>query len=74
MQITRFFGTDIHGYLNFDVRFNAGLTFLTGINGSGKTSVIQSIIALISPSFFVLANLNFKTIRVELIHDDRPLT
>ncbi len=74
MQITRFFGTDIHGYLNFDVQFNAGLTFLTGINGSGKTSVIQSIIALISPSFFVLANLNFKTIRVELIHDDRPLT
>lgn len=74
MQITKFRGFQIHGYLNFDVNFEHDLTFLTGINGSGKTSVIQSIIALISPSFFVLANLDFESIQVDIEHEGTKLT
>jgi predicted ATP-binding protein involved in virulence len=50
MQLKRFKATAVHGFLNFDISFNEDVTFLTGINGSGKTSVVQSIIALISPS------------------------
>jgi predicted ATP-binding protein involved in virulence len=61
------------GYLNFDVRFHNDLTFLTGINGSGKTSVIQSIIALITPSFLVLSNLEFESIEVEVSHDGKMI-
>jgi recombinational DNA repair ATPase RecF len=52
MQILRFRATNIHGYLSFDVRFDTKLTFLTGINGSGKTSVIQLIVALSITGFF----------------------
>lgn len=73
MQVRRFRASAIHGYLNFDVRFNDDLTFLTGINGSGKTSVIQSIIALISPSFLVLTNLEFDLIEVEVRHDGKTI-
>jgi predicted ATP-binding protein involved in virulence len=73
MQVKRFRASKVHGYLNFDVRFRDDLTFLTGINGSGKTSVIQSIIALITPSFLVLANLEFQSIEVEVIHDGKNI-
>src|SRR5258705_9149258 len=73
MQVKRFRASKIHGYLNFDVRFRNDLTFLTGINGSGKTSVIQSIIALITPSFLVLTNLEFRTIEVEIVHDGKTV-
>lgn len=73
MQVRRFRASQIHGYLDFDVRFHDDLTFLTGINGSGKTSVIQSIIALISPSFLVLTNLEFGSIEVEVRHDGKTI-
>jgi hypothetical protein len=73
MQVQRFRASKVHGYLNFDVRFRDDLTFLTGINGSGKTSVIQSIIALITPSFLVLANLEFEMIEVEVTHDGKSI-
>ena len=39
MQVKRFRASKIHGYLDFNILFRSDLTFLTGINGSGKTSV-----------------------------------
>jgi predicted ATP-dependent endonuclease of OLD family len=74
MDVLAFKGTRIHGYLDFDLNFQKDLTFLTGINGSGKTTVIQSLIALLSPSLFVLANLEFEEITVELRHDQKKQT
>ena len=49
MKIERFVGTSVNGYLHFDVEFFRDLTFLTGINGSGKTSALNSIAALLLP-------------------------
>ena len=45
------------------------LTFLTGINGSGKTTVLNCIMALISPSLQTLANTDFESISVDLEQD-----
>ena len=73
MQVHRFRASKIHGYLDFDISFQKDLTFLTGINGSGKTSVIQSIIALITPSFSVLTNLEFQQIEVEISHEGKKI-
>lgn len=70
MQIQRFSAKKIHGYLNFDVKFDNEITFLTGINGSGKTSVIQSIIALITPNFYVLTKMNFEKIEVFILDNE----
>jgi energy-coupling factor transporter ATP-binding protein EcfA2 len=66
MKLVRFLGTKIHGYLNFDIKFNGQLTFITGINGSGKTSALNAIVALISPDLRILANLEYKEISLHL--------
>ena len=68
MKIKRFVGRSVNGYLNFDVNFFRDLTFLTGINGSGKTSVLNSIAALLLPRLDYLAGQDFQEISIELSH------
>lgn len=71
MKLKRFVAKSVHGYLNFDIVFNGELTLLTGKNGSGKTTILNAIVALITPSLHVLADLDFELIRVELEHESR---
>lgn len=66
MRIVKFTGTKLHGYLDLKVKFNKDLTFLTGINGSGKTTIVKAIGALTSPSFFTLVHMSFEKIEVEI--------
>ena len=73
MKIIRFKASKLHGYLNFDLRFNDDLTFLTGINGSGKTTVVRSIVSLISPSFINLAYIQHSRMSVTIEHDRKRI-
>lgn len=66
MKINNFFAENLHGYLNFDIPFHKDLNFLTGINGSGKTTIVNCISALLYPNFQFLANINYKVIRIEI--------
>ncbi len=50
MKIIHYKAEKIYGHMDFDIKFNPNLTFLVGINGSGKTTVLRSLSALISPS------------------------
>lgn len=59
MELKNFKATNVHGYLNYDISFNPRLTFLIGINGTGKTSVLKLILGLISPSFNYLNSIEF---------------
>ena len=70
MKIKRFVGRNVNNYLNFDVAFFDQLTFVTGINGSGKTSVLNSIAALLLPRLDYLAEQDFDEIRIEVTDDD----
>ena len=70
MKIERFVGTSVNGYLHFDVEFFRDLTFLTGINGSGKTSALNSIAALLLPRLDYLAAQDFQEISIELSHQN----
>jgi predicted ATP-binding protein involved in virulence len=70
MRIRRFTATNVHGYLDLDVSFNRDLTLLTGINGSGKTTVVRGMVALLTPSFSALAGTEFESMTVEIDHDD----
>lgn len=54
MKINSFHAKNVHGYLNFEINFFHDLTFLIGINGSGKTSALKLILGLTSPSFHYL--------------------
>ena len=68
MRLDRFFASKVYGHLDLDVQFNPDLTFLTGINGSGKTTVVQRVSALISPSLDRLAYTEYHHMGVELEH------
>ncbi len=69
MRISKFKAEGVHGFLRFNLSFRQGLTFLTGINGSGKTSALNSMIALISPDLAMLADLEYNVITVEVEHE-----
>lgn len=73
MKIKRFVGKSINGYLNFDIEFLDQLTFVTGINGSGKTSALNSIAALLLPRLDYLAGEYFDEISLEISHEDEEV-
>ena len=60
MKIISFKATEVFGHLEFSFKFNNDITFLTGINGSGKTTGIRLMLALITPSFHDLDSIFHK--------------
>ncbi|MEX0999613.1 MAG: AAA family ATPase [Thermodesulfobacteriota bacterium] len=74
MKIIQFKGKDLHGYLDLSVDFNTDLTFITGINGSGKTSVVKGISSLISPSLVALAHTDYSKMELLIEENDRKTT
>jgi predicted ATPase len=70
MKIQRLVVDGLHGYLSFEFSFFPDLTFLVGINGSGKTSAVRAIMALLTPAIRDLARIDFGRLEVEVIHDD----
>jgi energy-coupling factor transporter ATP-binding protein EcfA2 len=73
MRLTRFTGSGVHGFLKFDIKFRPNLTFLTGINGSGKTTAINAVVALITPDLSILSDLQFSEIRVDFENNGQKL-
>ena len=72
MKIVGFRGYGVHGYLKYDLAFQPSLNFITGTNGSGKTTALNAIQGLLSPDLYLLANLDYDHISVDLV-DDRGL-
>jgi ABC-type Mn2+/Zn2+ transport system ATPase subunit len=60
MKINSFEAKNVHGYLNYYIDFFSELTFLIGINGSGKTSALKLILGLITPSFQYLNQIDYE--------------
>jgi predicted ATPase len=69
MILTSFTASKVHGYLNFEVKFNERLSFLTGINGSGKTTVLNCVQALLAPDLSILQSFSYNKIRLNFIDD-----
>ncbi len=65
MKIKRFTAEKVNGYLDFDIKFNDSLTFLIGINGSGKTTAVKLILGLLSPSWLNLTQIKYSFAEVE---------
>ncbi len=66
MILRKFSGTAVNGYLDFDIDFFEDLTFLTGINGTGKTSALNSIASLLMPRLDFLATQSFDSVSVTI--------
>lgn len=62
MRLKRFIGKDVRGYMNFDISFRESVTFLIGINGSGKTTVLKLLSGLLTPSYLDLSQIDYTEI------------
>lgn len=68
MKVSRFRASGVHGYLRIEVEFFPDLTFLTGLNGSGKTSALRLLMALLTPRIEEFATIEFE--RAEVVVSD----
>lgn len=68
MKIARLRARKVHGYLPLDVKFSDDVTFLIGLNGSGKTSALRLLMALLTPNIDELGSISFSEAAVT-IHD-----
>jgi len=59
MRLVRFSASDVYGRLPFHISFRPDLTFLIGLNGSGKTTVLRLIMAILHSALDVLAEIPF---------------
>ncbi|MBM4983748.1 AAA family ATPase [Vibrio parahaemolyticus] len=65
MIIKSFIATNVHGYLDFNIKFKDDINFLVGHNGSGKTTALRLITALLTPDLKVLVDIPFDSCVVE---------
>ena len=70
MKVIRLNVSEVNGILNFDIKFNNDLSFLIGINGSGKTTALKLLLGLITPSYNYLSRISFKRASLECITDN----
>lgn len=70
MKIKKFSAKKVHGFINFEIEFYPQLTFLIGINGSGKTSALKLILGLVAPSYIYLNQVKFEIAELICINDD----
>lgn len=71
MKLISFKGEGIRGYLNHDIHFRDSVTFLIGINGSGKTSVLQLINGITRPSYMDLESIDYSYIELSLVDEGK---
>ncbi|PNH90854.1 hypothetical protein C1M56_00960 [Vibrio diazotrophicus] len=68
MIIRNFIASNVHGYLDFNIKFKDDINFLVGHNGSGKTTALRLITALLTPDLKELADIPFDSCVVEFIN------
>ncbi|MCG8039093.1 MAG: ATP-binding protein [Candidatus Thiodiazotropha taylori] len=72
MKLKSFLAKEVFGYLNFDFKFETDISLLVGVNGSGKTTALRLIQALLTPSFKDLFTIEFTV--TELVFEENGLT
>jgi predicted ATPase len=69
MQLRHFECTNLNAFLTYQFDFFKDVTFLHGINGSGKTSILRAIASLLTPDPLWLATSTFDEIAVTIEHN-----
>lgn len=73
MKITKLYAENVHGYLPLDVTFLDDLTFLIGLNGSGKTSALRLLMALLTPNITELGAISFSLAQVTVLDNNQEI-
>lgn len=71
MIVKSFKAKDVYGYLDFDIKFNDDISFLVGGNGSGKTTALKLMNALVKPNFKDLIQTTYKSISLKIIDNNK---
>jgi len=64
MKIIELHAENVHGYLPINIKLFDDLTFLTGLNGSGKTTALRLLMALLTPNIEELAAIDYSKVVV----------
>ncbi|WP_288440956.1 AAA family ATPase [uncultured Pseudomonas sp.] len=67
MKLIKFAAHEVHEYLNFNINFNSDVNFIAGVNGSGKTSALNIIAAMLTPSLENLAKTKFSHAELHIV-------
>jgi len=62
LKIKKIVATEVHGYIPINITFKTDITFLTGSNGCGKTTVLKLISSILEPNFDLLNQIEFKNL------------
>ena len=73
MIVKSFRAENVFDYLNFNITFNKDISFLVGGNGSGKTTALKLMNALVAPNFRDLLQIPFKKISL-VVENNKELT
>lgn len=73
MQIRKFEAVALNGYQNISLTFEGNLSFITGINGSGKTSCLNSMVALLMPRLDFLSVQDFQRVSLKIQHNKKTV-
>ncbi|WP_019601999.1 AAA family ATPase [Teredinibacter turnerae] len=68
MIVKKLIASKVFGYLDFSINFNDDISFLVGGNGSGKTTALKLMNALVNPNFKELLQIPFDAVNIELSH------
>lgn len=73
MKVSHFEATQVHGYLPITIGFHPDLTFLTGLNGSGKTTALRLLMGLLGPDLPELCSVLFQKVAVTIVHQESEI-
>lgn len=73
MKINNLIATKVYGYLDLNIVFNEDITFLIGGNGSGKTTVLRLLQAIISPNIKDIITIPFEKVRLIIEEDSQKI-
>lgn len=73
MIVKGFSAEKVFGYLDFDIKFNKDVSFLVGGNGSGKTTALKLMNALVKPNFKDLIQIPFCNCSLTVTIEEREV-
>ena len=74
MRLLKLKLTNVYSSLNKEITFNDDLNLLVGINGSGKTTILNFIDWLITPNLARLATTKFEKVELSFFHGEERQT
>lgn len=74
MIIKSFSARKVHGHYDFNFEFFKDVTFLVGINGTGKTSALRLMQAALSIDLYTLLSIKFSSLKIEVENENSEYT